>query len=131
MINALLEKGTSATFQANIVLAGFKLELHCMNSTYCAASTQRALTILRERGCKLVVRIELKDLADDVSFYHFVAYDGKTITDPHYRFKSVINSSTDRTNPVRAKSAFALLFPKAEFRLWRIVGVYQLIEIGH
>ena len=78
--------------------------------------------LLQERTCKLVVHVHLTD-ADENKISHFVAWDGSTVIDHPCNVK--VNSSSDRSSPVKSQEAFDKLF-KAYCKTWQITSVHRL-----
>ena len=78
--------------------------------------------LLQERTCKLVVHVHLTD-ADENKISHFVAWDGSTVIDHPYNVK--VNSSSDRSSPVKSQEAFDKLF-KRYYKKWQITSVHRL-----
>ena len=85
--------------------------------------------LFKERECKLVVNIKLGSLEDKSAFAsHFVAWDGKVISDRPHCMK--VNGTSDRANPESSKSVFERLYHKKAFSSWQITNVYRLIHQG-
>ena len=78
--------------------------------------------LLQERTCKLVVHVRLTD-ADENKISHFVSWDGSTVIDHPYNVK--VNSTSDRSSPVRSQEVFDKLF-KRHYRNWQITSVHRL-----
>jgi len=85
--------------------------------------------LFKERECKLKLNIKLGSLEDKSAFAsHFVAWDGKVISDRPHCMK--VNGTSDRANPESSKSVFERLYHKKAFSSWQITNVYRLIHQG-
>jgi hypothetical protein len=124
MIAAMPEVGDTAVGDVNKALDPHGMTLVPVSEQYLKKGGA-PFHLLQERDCKLVVNAKLTDPEGD-TISHFVAWDGQYITDPHYRLRSKVNDTTDRTDKEKSKLAFAKLFPSTEFASWQITSVYQL-----
>jgi hypothetical protein len=128
MIQAMPASGDTKVEHLTNALAGHGLSLKPVSGKYRKKGSSIEFQLLQERECKLVVHIALTDHnGDEIS--HFVAWDGKVITDKP--LNSRVNNTTDRTNEKKSKLAFGKLFPKSEFASWQITAVYELRRVWH
>ena len=83
-----------------------------------------AFNLLQEHDCQLVIRVMLEDLEDN-RFPHFVAFDGRDITDRPHSIR--VNDTFDRRSKEGSEAAFDKIFPKSEFANWVVTSVYDLV----
>ena len=122
MAASMPAQGDTSVSHIKNALATHGLLLKAVNGKYLQTGGA-PFHLLKESNCKLIIHIKLIQEGETLS--HFVAWDGKIITDKPK--SSMVNSSSDRRNAKMSNLVFEKLFPKSEFSSWQITAVYQLI----
>ena len=112
----------AAPLDLRIELCRLGLSLERATPNYVKKGHAPAHLLLQERTCKLVVHVRLTD-ADENRISHFVAWDGSTVIDHPYNVR--VNSTSDRSSPVKSQEAFDKLF-KRYYKRWQITSVHRL-----
>ena len=112
----------AAPLDLRIELCRLGLSLERATPNYVKKGHAPAHLLLQERTCKLVVHVRLTD-ADENRISHFVAWDGSTVIDHPYNVR--VNSTSDRSSPIKSQEAFDKLF-KRYYKRWQITSVHRL-----
>ena len=118
-------QGDTSIDDVKSVLLKYGLSTKIKNDAY-IKKNGAAYHMFKEIKCRLLVRLSLKNKMD-VEMGHFVGYDGEKVHDEPQTLE--LNREEDKLeNWNECKKSFGTLYPKTEFNLWQIVGVYELMS---
>ena len=100
------------------VLESFGVKVQCVSRRY-LGKKEAPLLILKERNCKLILRLRLR--IPGYEWNHFVAWDGRVIHDSPA--SAIVNYTTDRASVKSARRVFGKTFYEWG---WKITSVFEL-----
>ena len=118
IVPLLSEEEDTSVLEIAPALEDLGVQLNCVSGRY-LGNKEAPLLILKERNCKLILRLRLR--IPGYEWNHFVAWDGRVIHDSPA--SAIVNYTTDRASVKSARRVFGKTFYEWG---WKITSVFEL-----